>query len=62
MFMRGEKFENRNPQEEANEKYFRALREMEEQSCRNKRDSRMSCMDNCSYYGSEKCLHPEKVF
>ena len=47
---------------EENAKYWRKLREMEEQACANKRNSGLGCQNYCAYNGTAKCLHPEKAF
>lgn len=49
-------------QMEADEKYYRSLIELEEQSCLNRLNAEMNCKETCNYYGTVKCRHPEKVF
>lgn len=41
------------------EKALRAMKELEEQNCQNIRYSGMSCQEECQYYGTDKCIHPE---
>lgn len=47
---------------ENDERFRRSLDELAEQSCRNLRDSGMSCKEHCTDYGTNACRHPEKVF
>ena len=62
MLMYGEKFLDRTPQEEENERFLRAQKELAEITCRDLRNSGMSCRMNCIKYGTDKCLYPERVF